>query len=388
MEVLAGAEVDLFIPSFPELQNHFHLSPFMVELTLGANFCAYCLASLIVGQLADRYGRKPLMIWGLLIFIVGSFFCVGAEAYWHLILGRFLQGLGIAAPAVLAFVVIADSYPLEKQQRLMGLLNGAIALAMAFAPVVGSRVNLYYGWVGNFLILLVLGCVCLGMAVFFITPQQKPLVSNKTLSLFKDYVPVFASRKTRTYMLTVTFFIVPFWVFIGMAPLFYMEGMGVSLENFGYYQGALAFTFGIVSLTSGLWLQYFGVRRCFYGSMIICILTTIAIGFVSVMNLNHPLLITGISMGWSTGVVLPINILYPLALESLEGAKGRISAAIQSVRLLITAFGLQFAGYFYHGTFQPIAFVMIISFCMGLCGVYILISKYNISFGFPKEALA
>src|SRR5476651_2081495 len=92
MEVLAGAEVDLFIPSFPELQDHFNLSPFMVELTLGINFCAYCIASLIEGQLGDRYGRKPMIMWSLLLFIFGSLLCVFADSFWHLILGRFLQG--------------------------------------------------------------------------------------------------------------------------------------------------------------------------------------------------------------------------------------------------------------------------------------------------------
>ena len=82
-------------------------------------------------------------------------------------------------------------------------------------------------------------------------------------------------------------------------------------------------------------------------------------------------------MGWSAGLVLPINILYPLALESYEGAKGRIAAAIQSTRLLFTAIGLQFVGYIYEGTFRPIAFVMILSLVLGLYGTYVLVFRHH-----------
>lgn len=74
MEILAGAEVDLFVPSFPDIQDTFNLSTFMTELLLGVNLIAYCITSLIVGNLGDRYGRKPIIILGLLIFNLGSLF--------------------------------------------------------------------------------------------------------------------------------------------------------------------------------------------------------------------------------------------------------------------------------------------------------------------------
>lgn len=61
MEILAGAEVDLFVPSFPDLQKAFNLSPFMVELLLGVNLTAHCITSLIVGNLGDKYGRRPIL---------------------------------------------------------------------------------------------------------------------------------------------------------------------------------------------------------------------------------------------------------------------------------------------------------------------------------------
>ena len=74
MEILTGAEIDLFVPSFPEIQDTFNLSTFMTELLLGVNLTSYCITSLIVGNLGDRYGRRPIIILGLLIFNLGSLF--------------------------------------------------------------------------------------------------------------------------------------------------------------------------------------------------------------------------------------------------------------------------------------------------------------------------
>lgn len=113
MDLLAGMEFDLFVPSFPELQQQFYLSSFWVEALLSVNFAGYCLSLFFVGSLADRYGHRPIILLGLIIFIIGSLLCLSAVPYIFLLGGRFLQGVGIAAPAILSFLIIADAYPLK-----------------------------------------------------------------------------------------------------------------------------------------------------------------------------------------------------------------------------------------------------------------------------------
>jgi DHA1 family bicyclomycin/chloramphenicol resistance-like MFS transporter len=245
MEILAGVEVDIFVPSFPELQRIFQLTPFMVELTLGVNLFAHCLSALFVGSMGDRYGRKPIIIYCLIIFIIGSVLCVFAGEFWHLLVGRFLQGIGISGPAVLAYVIVADMYTIEQQQKLLGILNGAIALAMACAPVVGSYVNLYFSWRGNFVILLALGVLSLLLTILFV-PKREP---DYSVSLnLKEYLPLLRSKKAVYAMSLICMLTIGYWVFIPLAPILYMDDMGVGLKEFGFYQGSLAATFSIVSL--------------------------------------------------------------------------------------------------------------------------------------------
>lgn len=81
MDLLAGMEFDLFVPSFPELQHYFNLTPFWVEALLSVNFIGYCLSLFLVGGLADRYGRKPIILLGLIIFTMGSILCLWGLSY-------------------------------------------------------------------------------------------------------------------------------------------------------------------------------------------------------------------------------------------------------------------------------------------------------------------
>ena len=121
---LAGMEVDIFIPSYPELQQQFNLSPAKVQLCLSVNFVTYCIASLYSGSLGDRYGLRKTILGGLSVFIAGSIACAFASEFSSILIGRALQGLGMAAPASLGYVVIAERYSSEKQASLLGTLNG------------------------------------------------------------------------------------------------------------------------------------------------------------------------------------------------------------------------------------------------------------------------
>lgn len=254
MDLLTGMEFDLFVPSFPELQQHFHLSAFAVEALLSVNFIGYCLSLFLVGSLSDRYGRKTILLWGLVVFILGSILCTAATVYPLLLIGRFLQGAGIAAPAILSFLIIADSYPMEQQQFLMAMLNTVMNIAVAVAPVCGSYISLYFTWRGNFYVLLFVGLLTWIMTVCFVPRFTiKPSPAQSTPSGYKQ---LFASQPLRLLLLHIILMIVPYWIFVGMSPLLYMQELGVSLVHFGYYQGIFALLFAAGSFLFGLMLKY------------------------------------------------------------------------------------------------------------------------------------
>ncbi|WP_375318695.1 multidrug effflux MFS transporter [Candidatus Tisiphia endosymbiont of Oplodontha viridula] len=375
MEILAGAEVDLFVPSFPDLQDTFNLSTFKVEFLLGINLIAHCVTALIVGNLGDRFGRRVIILIGLVIFVVGSIFCLFAIDYYMMLFGRFLQGAGISGVAVLAYVVLADAYSVKQQQQMAGTINGIITLAMAFAPVIGSYVNFLLSWQGNFAILLILGFLCLIIGILFIPKGQAN--DNIKISL-REYSVVFKSKKTIYYLITLIFMVQAYWVFIGISPILYMQDIGVPIQQFGLYQGTLAAIFSVISFSNSYLLRNFGQKKCFFFSISVLVAFIIVAIVMIILKINDPLIITIVVQLVAVGMIFPCNILWPLALDSMPNAKGRITAILVSGRLIITALCLQLVCYFYHGNFTSLAIVMCITIVIALIFCYKLLQEDKI----------
>lgn len=375
MDVLTGMEFDLFVPSFPQLQKHFSLSPFWVEALLSVNFIGYCLSLFLIGGLADRYGRKPIILLGLIIFILGSALCLYPFSYYFLILGRFFQGIGIAAPAILSFLIIADSYPLKEQQFLMAILNGSINIAVAISPVIGSYLTLYFHWQGNFVALLLLGLITLFMTIFFIPFLKTPL-NDPALSL-SGYGSIVKSKSLMLLITNILFIFVPYWIFVGMSPLLYIKDLNVSLTHFGYYQGVLAFVFSIGSILYGLIIRgaNFNQKEMLTISMQILIVSLAIITLVTLIDSKNPLMITLAFLPFIVSQIIPSVILYPLSLNFLPHVKARVSAIIQGARLILTALGLQVAGYFYQGSFKSVGMILICFIVVAVVTLFFVINN-------------
>lgn len=363
MDFLVGMEFDLFVPSFSVLQSHFSLSPFWVEALLSVNFLGYCLSIFFVGGLADRFGRKPIILMGLIIFIMGSVLCVWGGFYSFLLVGRFLQGIGVAAPAILSFLIIADTYPLKQQQFLMSMLNGSMNTAVAVAPIIGSYITLYFNWRGNFMVLLTLGLIVLIATIIFV-PSYKLPEHKESTSFKQGYFSLFQSKPLLLLMANIICTFVPYWVFVGMSPLLYLKNLGVSLTHFGYYQGVLALVFATGSVLFGFIIHFYDQKKWLhlvsklYTFSLLCILT------ITIINSRNALYITLAFLPFIISGIIPSNLLGPVCLNFIPQAKGRISAVLQGSRLIFAALSLQIAGYFYQGTFRNIG--IIITFFMVL----------------------
>ena len=379
LSILTGAELNLFTPSFPELKSIFVLSNFLVTLILTVNFVAYCGASFIVGYLGDRYGKKTVILWGLIIFIIGSLLCTIANNYWCLLTGRILQGAGIAAPAVLSFVIITDHYPLNQQQHNIGLINGFVTITMILAPILGSYISLLYNWRGNFLLLLLMGIASLGLTSRFIpnSPHHHKAIHKFSL---KEYIRVLTTSKFVFYYIIIICLISQsYWIFIGMSPILYQESLKVSLQEFGFYQGTMCLSFAIVSFFGGYLVKKFGQQRCLFYSIGLLIIFLVLTVYIMLCNINHPLMFS-LALQWQgAGVVLPVNILWPIALNSMPQAKGRMASIVVGGRLIITAIGIQMVSYFYQGVFFHIGVAMIISLIISLWAFYQALKYLSIS---------
>ena len=244
---VAGAEIDIAIPSFPEMRYFFDITPFMVELVLGVNLVAHCIAALFCGNLGDKFGKKRVIKIGFIFFIIGSAICASTTNFYALLFGRMIQGIGVAPAMVLSFIIAIEKH--KEQERIMGILNGVSTLSICIAPSIGSYMTLYFGWQGNFWLLFCLGIIALVLFQLFI-PSDKKNVKEVKISIL-DYVHLMRNKLVVLYTITLCLVIGAYYTFVGLAPILFIEAFNVKLEHFGFYQGAMTLTFGIFSLLSG-----------------------------------------------------------------------------------------------------------------------------------------
>lgn len=195
------------------------------------------------------------------------------------------------------------------------------------------------------------------MTMMFI-PVQSQSSTQEDATIF-DYLPLFKSKSLRLLMAHIIFMIIPYWIFVGMSPLLYMKALGVSLAHFGYYQGVLALLFALGSIIFGFIIHRFDRRKTLYLTNQIFILSLLSMTWVTWVNSTNPLLITIAFIPFVIGQIIPSTILYPICLNFVPKAKGRISAVLGGSRLILCALSLQLAGFIYQGSFQSIGIIIL-----------------------------
>jgi DHA1 family bicyclomycin/chloramphenicol resistance-like MFS transporter len=353
MSLLTGMEMDIFTPSFPELMGAFSITIEQVQLTLSLNFVAYALSTLWIGPLAERFSSRNITLLSLCVFITGSIFCYIAPTFEALLIGRVLQGLGMSGPNVLSYAIVYEHYP-NSRESYMGILNGVGAVTMGAAPVLGSYLNLWFGWRASFLTLLILSLICFALSIKYLPKHDRPRKIKASLGL-NTYIPLFKSKKFLWPAAVTLSISVCYFVFVGLAPIFYREDLHVSLEHFGMYQGALAASFGVMSFCSGMLYKKFGKEQCFKISIKLYALLGIIAGLYGFILPTNPLVLTLILIGSSMACAMPINITYAIAMGAVDGAAARASGMLVAMRLVFSAAGLQVIAHFYDHTYLPLA---------------------------------
>ena len=138
--------INIFLPSMPRLEVDLSTSYAMVQLTLSLYLVGLAVAQLAYGPLSDRYGRRPLMITGVCIFLVGTVICIVAPSITILIIGRVLQAIGGCAGVVLGRAIVRDMYDRDKSASMLAYITMSMVVAPMLSPTIGGLIDEYYGW--------------------------------------------------------------------------------------------------------------------------------------------------------------------------------------------------------------------------------------------------
>ncbi|MDG7053223.1 MAG: multidrug effflux MFS transporter [Wolbachia endosymbiont of Alcedoecus sp.] len=341
-------EIDVSVPSFPDMVRYFNVSEGTIQLTIAYNFLGFCIGGLFFGPLSECYGRRRIMIIGDTLLLVGAVGCVFAPSVFWLLISRFIQGIGVST-SVVVFAIVADSYKGDEAVKFIGIMNSVLTVVMAVAPVLGSFINEIVGWRGNYTSVAIL-CLISWVLLLFLLPETKKDRDIFNLKkMMKDYGKLSLSSKFMALSLIMSLFSAAYMSFITCGPFLYMETFGLPSAIYALHQSAIVGSFSLVSLFTGKILQKLGAIRCvIYGVSVIMIWSILLLIF-SVITPHSFYLVTISMVIFVIGCAICHAVLFNASLNVFPEIRGTASSAVSFIRSFIMAVFIGLTSCVYNG---------------------------------------
>ncbi|PRA33090.1 multidrug effflux MFS transporter [Pseudomonas poae] len=243
--------LDMHLPALPAMADDFHSSDSQLQLTLTLYTLGSAISLLVAGPLTDRFGRRPVLLAGLLLYVVATVGCALADSLLMLIIARLIQALGGCCTTVIGRVIVRDYFDRHEQARLLGLISMAMAVSPMAAPVLGSLMLPFINWRGLFIVLGVIGAG-LYWVVYRRLPETRPpqVAAAPPSHLLRLYGQLLRDRYFLRYSLAIGCVYSTYFPFIAESSALLQRGFHLSATTYalvfaatisGYMLGAHLF---------------------------------------------------------------------------------------------------------------------------------------------------
>jgi DHA1 family bicyclomycin/chloramphenicol resistance-like MFS transporter len=304
----------MYLPGFPAIAKDLHTTAAKVSLSLSGYFIGISLGQLLYGPLLDRFGRKPPLYVGLVVYILASAGCAFATTIDGLIFMRVIQAIGSCAAAVASVAMVRDLFPVKDNAKVFSLLLLVVGASPMIAPTVGGYVTAAWGWQSVFFILLGMGVAIL-LAVFFwlpasYTPDRS--ISLKPEPILRNFWQVLREPQFYTYAFTGAIAFSGLFAYVSGSPILFMDVFHTNEKEYGWIFAFLSVGFIGSSQINTLLLRQYRSEQIVYVALIGQFL--IALTFLAV-SIN----------GWLT---LPITLAFLFAFLCCIGFTNPNAAAL------------------------------------------------------------
>lgn len=354
-------EVDISVPSFPDISDYFGISDGMTQMTIAMNFLGFCISSAIYGPLSDAFGRRKIMLIGNAIMLVGAMGCTISNSIELLLFFRLIQGIGASTSAVLAFAMIADSYSSEKSAKIIGTMNSLISIFMTAAPIAGAFINESIGWRGNYSTVAIISLVSWVMLYLWL-PETKTNIEVFSIKKIKsDFKTLLSDKAFMCAALAPSLTYAGWMVFVSCASFVYIETYELSIVHYALHQGAVIFVFSTCSLYYSTISKAIGAFNCVIYGVYLMIFGSVALLIIALIFDNAPYLTTLSMMIFGVGAAIFYPVVFARSLELFPNISGTASSVIMSIRALVCAAFIAISSYIYYGKLWTVSAMILAS---------------------------
>jgi len=368
---------DLYTPSLPHLTRVFGVDAGMVQMTMSANFLGYALGPFAIGPLSDRFGRRPLLSFCMILFAVFSIACALAPNIEFLIGARVFQGASASVVSVLGVVIIRDLYQGPDAMRVLSIYGAAIGVAPATGPILGGFVHVWLGWEANFWILALLG-VIVSAAAWHIVPEtgrRTPL--DIRLSL-RRYSALLRDPRFVLPGLAISSVFAGLFAYITAGPFLLIDHLGVPTERYGYYYGV-----GVMAYVAGAGManqlaHRASPRTIMQAGVAISLIGAFVMVFLDITDLISPVTIVMAMSVFSTGLGLTFSAAPLVMLADVPKQRGAAAGVLFGAgQSLGAAAGAYSVATFYNDTATPLVVAILVF--TGLGALFVLAARPRLS---------
>ena len=356
--------IDFYLPAFPAMAQAFATDEKHVQATLAAYFLGLSIGQLAYGPVADRFGRRKPLMFGVTVFTLASLACAYAPNLDTLVLARFVQALGGCAGMVLSRAIVSDKCDPVASAKVFSQLMLVMGLAPILAPMLGGVLVNVAGWQSIFLTLGLFSAACL-LAVSLGLPESMPedMPRQPLSGALRQYLRLLADRVFLGHAVTGGIAIAGMFAYIAGSPFVFIKLYGVPAEHYGWLFGANAAGFILVAQVNARLLAKRGPAFLLARAVWLYLGAGLALLGVAALRPTAlwPLLVPLFTCIASLGCIIPNASACAM---SGQGARaGSASALMGCVQFSVAAGAAALVGLLHDGSAVPMALVI----C--LCGV-------------------
>lgn len=281
LTALTVVSLNMFLPSLPAMASSFDTSYEVISLSIAGYLAVTAILHIIIGPMSDRFGRRPVLLTSLAIYVVASLGCVLATEITTFLIFRMGQGV-IVAGWVVSLASIRDTKPDQQAAGLISYITMAMAIAPMIGPMVGGTLDELFGWRSNFILFTALGGALL-LFCFADFGETNMSRSETFGTQFRAFPELVRSRRFWGFSVCLASSSAMFYAFLAGVPLVAVISLDLSTAQIGFYMGTITAGFMFGSFLSGrLAGRYALTTMVICGRIVAC--TGLATGMILLMS--------------------------------------------------------------------------------------------------------